>query len=479
MAVLLSLRKKPLIRYERSSALAKKLGHEVQRRMEEEESLFEFRGSQVPPLLLIVDRRNDPVTPLLTQWTYQAMVHELLGIHNGRVNLSLVPDIRPELKELILTRQTDPFFEVNYLATFGELGGSLKEYVQSYQLRSASHQPSSINSITDMKRFVEEYPEFQKLGGNVSKHVALVGELSRLVERDQLLEVGECEQGLATSSGSDFKTVQSLLLNNTIPSQVKTRLVMLYALHYQKTTQAGNIGLLVQTLSEQGIPAEEVRLVYALLNITGTEQRQEELFAVENLLSKGRSVLKGIKGVENVYTQHSPRLAQTLEQLLKGRLKDTSYPFLETAKPGPNQSMQRPQDVIVFMIGGTTYEEARTVTLLNQDLSNPAVGGPLAINSAGTRILLGGTCIHNSSSFLEMLAASAASFPQSIYTPPTETGPSAAGLNLQVGNLSLNVGGSSGSGLYRTSGEGPSLQTEGLRDGVKNLMGRVKLPSLQ
>jgi hypothetical protein len=56
-----------------------------------------------------------------------------------------------------------------------------------------------------MKRFVEEYPEFRKLGGNVSKHVALVGELSRLVGRDKLLEVGEVEQGLATSAGADFK----------------------------------------------------------------------------------------------------------------------------------------------------------------------------------------------------------------------------------------------------------------------------------
>lgn len=25
------------------------------------------------------------------------MVHELIGINNGRVNLSLIPDIRPEL----------------------------------------------------------------------------------------------------------------------------------------------------------------------------------------------------------------------------------------------------------------------------------------------------------------------------------------------------------------------------------------------
>lgn len=56
-----------------------------------------------------------------------------------------------------------------------------------------------------MKRFVEEYPEFRKLSANVSKHVALVGELSRLVGRDKLLEIGEVEQGLATSAGADFK----------------------------------------------------------------------------------------------------------------------------------------------------------------------------------------------------------------------------------------------------------------------------------
>ena len=66
--------------------------------MKSNEILFDFRPSQVPPLLLIIDRLNDPVTPLLSQWTYQAMVHELLGIQNGRVDLSLVPDIRPELQ---------------------------------------------------------------------------------------------------------------------------------------------------------------------------------------------------------------------------------------------------------------------------------------------------------------------------------------------------------------------------------------------
>lgn len=99
LAVLLSLKKKPLVRYEKNSALAKKLAAEVRYQMDQEDQLFDFgRRADTAPILLILDRRNDPVTPLLSQWTYQAMVHELLGIQNGRVDLSAVPDVRPELK---------------------------------------------------------------------------------------------------------------------------------------------------------------------------------------------------------------------------------------------------------------------------------------------------------------------------------------------------------------------------------------------
>jgi vacuolar protein sorting-associated protein 45 len=98
LALLLSLKKKPLIRYARNSLLAKKLATEVRYRMTQEDQLFDFRKTDTPPILLIVDRRDDPVTPLLTQWTYQAMVHELLGIKNGRVDLSDVPEMRAEMK---------------------------------------------------------------------------------------------------------------------------------------------------------------------------------------------------------------------------------------------------------------------------------------------------------------------------------------------------------------------------------------------
>ena len=207
VALLLSLKKRPLIRYEKNSLMAKKLATEVRYQMTQEEQLFDFRKTDTLPILLLLDRRDDPITPLLTQWTYQAMVHELLGIYNGKIDLSEVPDVRPELKEIVLSQDQDPFFKKNMYLNFGDLGGNIKEYVEQYQSKTKSN--ASIESIADMKRFVEDYPEFRKLSGNVSKHVTLVGELSRRVGADGLLDVSELEQSLACNDNhaSDLKVM--------------------------------------------------------------------------------------------------------------------------------------------------------------------------------------------------------------------------------------------------------------------------------
>ena len=67
--------------------------------------------------------------------------------------------------------------------------------MDEFQKKTKSNR--NIQTIADMKRFVEEYPDFRKLSGNVSKHVSVMGELSRLVEFRSLLDVSEAEQELA------------------------------------------------------------------------------------------------------------------------------------------------------------------------------------------------------------------------------------------------------------------------------------------
>jgi vacuolar protein sorting-associated protein 45 len=108
----------------------------------------------------------------------------------------------------VLSSSSDPFYADQLFSNFGDLGAALSSYVQSYQSKTqAITNPQSIETLADMRRFVEEYPEFKKLGGNVSKHVALVGELSKITERDDLLAISEVEQSLASneSHAADLK----------------------------------------------------------------------------------------------------------------------------------------------------------------------------------------------------------------------------------------------------------------------------------
>ncbi|KAI0901833.1 Sec1-like protein [Annulohypoxylon nitens] len=406
IAILLSLKKKPLIRYERNSLLAKKLATEVRYHMTQEEQLFDFRKVDTPPILLILDRREDPATPLLNQWTYQAMVHQLLGIHNGRVNLDDVPEVRPELKEIVLSQDQDPFFKKNMYLNFGDLGGNIKDYVEQYQSKTKNN--ANIESITDMKRFIEEYPEFRKLSGNVSKHVTLVSELSRRVGAENLLEVSEVEQSLACNDNhaADLRNVQKLIQSPSVTSENKVGLVALYALRYAKQP-SNSLAMLVDLLSAAGgVPARQADLVTKLLIYHHSLQQSQAAGGIADIFESGgifsgARAIKGLKGVENVYTQHSPHLETTLQNLIKGRLREQQYPFVE----GGGTTRDKPQDIVVFIIGGATYEEAKTIAGINA-------------SSPGIRVVLGGTSVHNAATFLEEVDDAVASWPE---PPPTTT----------------------------------------------------------
>ena len=98
LSVLLSFKRKPnQIRYQGSSQLAQTIAQEVENAIRNDE-VFDFRRNEEKrPTLLILDRRDDPVSPLLTQYTYQAMIHELLGLNNNRCSLKGAPNVSKDL----------------------------------------------------------------------------------------------------------------------------------------------------------------------------------------------------------------------------------------------------------------------------------------------------------------------------------------------------------------------------------------------
>ena len=94
----------------------------------------------------------------------------------------------------------------------------------------------------------------------------------------------------------------------------------------------------------------------------------------------------GTLGDLQVYTQHVPLLINTLDTALKGKLKESVFPAVG---PFPTAA---PRSVVVFVIGGCTYEEGTKVAEMNS-------------SGTGIKIILGGTVVHNSNTFLRELAA--------------------------------------------------------------------------
>ena len=131
--------------------------------------------------------------------------------------------------------------------------------MEDFQKKAKKHQ--KVESIADMKNFVETYPRFKKMSGTVSKHVTVVGELSNLVGKHNLLEVSETEQELSCQNehSNQLQKIKKLINDPKVRDVDATRLVMLYALHYEKHSNNDVSGLL-EMLKKREVPEKYTKV---------------------------------------------------------------------------------------------------------------------------------------------------------------------------------------------------------------------------
>lgn len=417
-ALLLSLKKRPVVRYQRGSEMCKRVAEDLHRLTHEtEKALFDFgtKAGDSPPIVLFVDRRDDPVTPLLMQWTYQAMIHELIGITENKVDMKDRPKVHEDMREVVLSTHQDEFFERNMLANFGEIGEAIKGLVDDFSRTHAKNAPGGIQTIEEMQAFIENYPEFRSKQGKVSKHVTLLSEMSNTVEQENLMSVSEVQQelsnnmsGVTVNIQEHFAAVSQHIEDRRTADSDRLKLVILFALRYEHHDEGGRmIAELLSKLErgERGLPKNRVQIVTTVLRYMGVDRRVGDLYGDRTLISKTASIFKGLKGVDNVYTQHQPLLSSTVEALAKGRLREMDFPYCQSpaamgagstaATPGQARAAPVVRDVIVFIVGGATYEESKVVHQLNAQ-ARRGEGW-----MAGMRFMLGSTAMLNSKQFLK------------------------------------------------------------------------------
>jgi vacuolar protein sorting-associated protein 45 len=227
------------------------------------------------------------------------------------------------------------------------------------------------------------------MSGTVAKHVTLVGELSRLVTSLNLLELSEAEQQLACQEDhyEIIQKIRAFVRDTRVRSCDIIRLVCLYALRYEKSNSSEFSNLKTDLLRRGGgISDSEREFINKICSYGGSKFRETDLFSNQNPMAITKRILKGFKGVDNIYTQHTPLVKELVEQLIKGKLKETSYPFLGGGR-------DRPQEIVVFTVGGITFEETLAIHNINK-----AYAGNI-------KVIIGGTYVHNFRSYIDEVLA--------------------------------------------------------------------------
>eukprot|EP00549_Striatella_unipunctata_P016137 CAMPEP_0118720200 /NCGR_PEP_ID=MMETSP0800-20121206/29965_1 /TAXON_ID=210618 ORGANISM="Striatella unipunctata, Strain CCMP2910" /NCGR_SAMPLE_ID=MMETSP0800 /ASSEMBLY_ACC=CAM_ASM_000638 /LENGTH=196 /DNA_ID=CAMNT_0006627787 /DNA_START=54 /DNA_END=640 /DNA_ORIENTATION=+ len=195
-----------------------------------------------------------------------------------------------------------------------------------------------------------------------------MGELARLVDVCSLLDVSQFEQELACSDdhSSHIRELMEKLNSPSVKIPDKLRLGLRYE-------TSGNINLVKSAMAKGGVPPDMVELMNTILRYGGTKARGPGLYGQRDIVSKmTKSIFSSVQGVSNVYSQHVPVLMDTIQAVLKGKLKADSHPYM------PGSAYGEPKEIIVFMVGGITYEEATKVSEFNQQ-------------NKGANVILGGS----------------------------------------------------------------------------------------
>jgi len=308
-------------------------------------------------------------------------------------------------------------------SNYGDVAAAIQTMLDAY---TTEHKKTSeqLSSIEDMQRFVDKYPELKSKGLAVGKHVALMSEMGAAVDAHRFMELSEIEQNVACSDNAadHLRDVQAFFASASARADPfdALRLVMLFALRYERS-RPDKVAELRRFVAERLDMQDSLGLVDALLALAGAGARGADLFGAAGagtaagMLSRLASTVKrSVAGVENVYTQHQPLLTTLLDSLARGKLSRGSFPFVG-AEPPPGKV----STVIVFFVGGATYEEAAKVADINAGrlviggAGAPAVvapgggaggaGGGAGAAAPPFRVVLGGSTIHSAKTFLAEL----------------------------------------------------------------------------
>mmetsp|Transcript_19141 Transcript_19141/g.24630 ORF Transcript_19141/g.24630 Transcript_19141/m.24630 type:complete len:678 (-) Transcript_19141:670-2703(-) len=369
VTVCATLNEYPHIRYKQTSASSTKIANLFKRKMDDfvaQNSTWWYHGGPSKSssgsakrdrgVLLLLDRADDCLTPLMHDFTYQSMVHDLLKMDGDRITFQMeaADDANEtEAKDVLLDERDKLWVELrgkHIAAVIETLSSRIRDIMSSNTGSNLSGGGGNM-SLSQMASALKALPEYREVMSKLSQHMHLSHECMDVFRRESLIDLSELEQTLATGKDDEGGSPK---LSDLI-DQVDDFLIRI------KTAKDRLRLILITTISQGGLRSQDRRRLMNSAELTRKDIRtlnSLELLGL-NIFSSSAADTKnklvsmitsmasaGIVDDDGEYaaSRYVPALKPILEQLCTNELSMEDFPSvmpMPDMGPSPASSSAR------------------------------------------------------------------------------------------------------------------------------------------
>lgn len=277
-----TLNEYPHIRFRSSSPLCTSLANVFHRKMTEfigGNEKWWYHGdathtSRGRSTLLLVDRSGDCLSPLMHEFTYQAMVNDLLPIKEDLITYKSETigtddqEGKTMDKDVLLNEKDQVWVEIRgkHIADVIQLlSNRIREMVNSStsQVGKAKGNDTKALSLSQMANALKALPEYREVMDKLSQHMHLSHQCMDIFNKKGLLELSEVEQTLATGKTEEGRVPKLNELVSMVEEQLQSA----------QDSQVRLRLLAILIVSQNGIQPNDRDRLLAAARLSPPEQR--------------------------------------------------------------------------------------------------------------------------------------------------------------------------------------------------------------
>ncbi|XP_054781286.1 protein transport Sec1a isoform X2 [Prosopis cineraria] len=306
--------------------------------------------------LLILDRSIDQIAPIIHEWTYDAMCHDLLPLE-GNKYIYEVPSKTggdSERKEALLEEHDSVWLEIRHahIADASErLSDKMDNFVaknKAAQIHQSARDGSEL-STRDLQKMVQALPEYTETMEKISLHVEIAGKMNKIIRDTGLRDLGQLEQDLVFGDAGAKEVINYLRTKQETPIENKLRLLMIYAIVYPEKFEGDKATKLMQLAKLSPI---DMKAISNMQMLTGSSDKKSSSgidFSLKFSNQKKKNAARKDRTDEEEAWQlfrFYPMIEELIENLNKGELPKSDYSCKNQPSPPTQVSTrggQRPQ----------------------------------------------------------------------------------------------------------------------------------------